>query len=337
MKTRAAYIRAPWECEIRTVEIPDVPPAGWVRIKVDACGLCGTDIATITAGARDWQPFGHEIAGTVLAVGPEVYNVKVGDTVALESASSCGVCGPCRDGRNDICTTMTGFWNRTAMGFGEQMMTPAVSCVPYEGISPAVASMAEPSGVAFDMVKVADIKMGESVAIVGPGPIALSATALAVHRGAARVTVIGHSHSVARLALARKLGAEALAVDGDLDKEESLKRKFNHVLMTAPIKFIAPALSLLAYEGTMTYIGIGHDANAMISFDANDFHFRKLQLRASFASPARYFPATLRLLKAGVLPGTELISHTFSLDQIGDMLALARTDKATTLKLVVTP
>ncbi|MCL1857314.1 MAG: alcohol dehydrogenase catalytic domain-containing protein [Kiritimatiellaeota bacterium] len=336
MKTRAAYIKAPWNYEIRTVEIPDVPPPGQARIKVDACGLCGTDIATATSGAKDWQPFGHEIAGTVEAIGENVTNVKVGDKVALESASSCGVCDLCRDGRIDLCAA-TGPWNKIALGFSERMMTPAVSCVPYDGLSPEVASMAEPSGVAFDMVKIADIQMGDSVAVVGPGPIALSATALAVHRGAARVTVIGHSHSVARLALAKKLGAEALAIDGDLDKEDSLRRKFNHVLMTAPIKFIAPALSLLAYDGRMTYIGIGHDASGMISFDANDFHFRKLQLRASFASPARYFPAVIRLMKAGVMPGADLISHTFTLDQLGAMLDLARTDKATTLKLVMTP
>ena len=93
--------------------------------------------------------------------------------------------------------------------------------------------------------------------------------------------------------------------------------------MTAPTQSIAPGLALLAYGGEMTYIGIGTGAS-MIQFDANDFHFRKLQLRASFASPAVYFPAVLRLLQAGVIPGERLISHRFGLDEIALLGCVAR-------------
>jgi len=334
MQTKSAYIKAPWNLEFRDIELPDSAPAGWVRLKIEACGLCGTDISAVATKAKDWEPFGHEIAGVVEAVGAGVGNVSVNDRVVVESASSCGVCDVCRDGRNDLCTKAPNFWGQAAMGFSERMMVPAVACVPYEGLSPDVACLAEPSGVGFDMVKVAEIQMGDSVAIVGPGPIALTAVALALRQGAYRVTVIGHSHSKARMELAKRLGAEIRFVDGDVSKESDLARRFNHVLMTAPVQFIAPALSLLAYDGRMTYIGIGSGAGE-ISFDANDFHFRKLQLRSSFASPARYFPSVLRLLKAGAIPGEEQISHRFAFKDLGEMLRVARDDKQNSIKLVM--
>ncbi len=336
MKTKAAYVRAPWQTEIREVDIADTPPNGWIRLRVDACGVCGTDITAAAETAREWQPFGHELAGTVDALGPGVTNVRKGDRIVLQSSGYCGVCSLCRDGRVDLCNKAPHFWGEPAMGFSEYMMTPATLAVPYDGLSPEAASLAEPAGVAFDMVKTADIQMGDRVCVVGPGPIGLAGVALAVHRGAARVVCVGHAHSKARFALAETLGAEPIAVDGPIDEAPGLGEAFDHVLMTAPTQSIAPGLALLAYGGEMTYIGIGTGAS-MIQFDANDFHFRKLQLRASFASPAVYFPAVLRLLQAGVIPGERLISHRFGLDEIGSALAALRDDKTAALKVVVKP
>ena len=81
---------------------------------------------------------------------------------------------------------------------------------------------------------------------------------------------------------------KAITVDGPIADRKDLAAQFDHVLMTAPVEFIAPSLSLLRYGGEITFIGIG-TGEGTISFDANDFHFRKLQLRASFASPAIYY------------------------------------------------
>ena len=152
MKTKAAYVRAPWQTEIREVDIADTPPNGWIRLRVDACGVCGTDITAAAETAREWQPFGHELAGTVDALGPGVTNVRKGDRIVLQSSGYCGVCSLCRDGRVDLCNKAPHFWGEPAMGFSEYMMTPATLAVPYDGLSPEAASLAEPAGVAFDMV-----------------------------------------------------------------------------------------------------------------------------------------------------------------------------------------
>jgi L-iditol 2-dehydrogenase len=220
------------------------------------------------------------------------------------------------------------------MGFSDYMLAPACCAVPYEGLKPEVAALTECAGVGYDLVKTADIQMGDRVALVGPGPIGLVAAALAKQQAPSRLLVVGHTAGKKRLQFAKDLGAEALALDGSLADCKDLHRQFDHVLMTAPVKHIEPALSLLAYGGEMSYIGIG-TGDGRISFDANDFHFRKLQLRASFASPAIYFPAVLRLLKAGVIPGEKLVSHVFKLGDISKAMTLCRDDKAGVLKVVI--
>ena len=337
MKTRSAYVKAPWQFEIRSIDLPDVPPSGHVLVRVEACGVCGTDVTDAAEKAHQWHPFGHEVAGVVERVGAGVEDLKAGQTVVLESSSFCGRCDVCRTGRVDLCQGgAPHFWKEPAMGFSDFMIAPACCVVPYEGLTPEVASLAEPAGVAYDVVKTADIQMGERVCLVGPGPIGLMAAALAIHRGASRMVCIGLPYDVRRLKVAADFGAETLAVGGSLADRKDLHRQFDHVLMTAPTQFIAAALALLDYGGIMTFIGIG-TGSGEITFDANDFHFRKLQLRASFAAPAIYYPAVLRLLKAGVIPGDRMISHVLGLADIAKAVTAGRDEKETVLKVVVAP
>jgi L-iditol 2-dehydrogenase len=336
MKTRSAYLRAPWQVELRSVELPDTPPAGYALVRIEACGVCGSDLANAAKHATDWKAFGHEIAGVVEAVADPGASVQVGTKVVLESSSFCGHCALCRDGRTDLCAKAPNFWSQPAMGFADRMLAPLACLVPYTGLTPEVASLAEPAGVSYDLVKTADIQLGDRVCILGPGPIGLMAIPLAASRAAGAVTCIGPSHSTRRLEVAQALGATAIALDAALDTRTDLRGNFDRVLVTAPVATIPPALSLLSYGGILTYLGMGV-ADSRITFDANDFHHRKLQLRASFASPALYFPAVLRLLQTGVIPGQRIISHRFPLAEITEALRIHREDKAHTVKTVVIP
>ena len=335
MKTQSAHMKAVFVFEFREVTLPDTPPPGQVLLRVDACGVCGSDL-TAAHSAEQWKPFGHEVAGTILRLGAGVEHLAEQQRIVLESGTFCGRCDLCRNGRVDLCNKGPHFWKEPAMGFSQYMLAPAAACVPYANLDPAIACLAEPGGVAYDMVKVADVRLGDRVCLIGPGPIGLMAAALARSSGAVRVAVVGHSHSTARLALARQLGCEPITQDGSLADRKDLHRQFDHVLLTAPCRHIPDALALLAYEGKLTYIGIGTGPGT-ISFDANDFHFRKLQLRSSFASPATYLPRVLALLQSGILPGEALVSHRLPLDRIADAMNIAQNDKTSALKVVVTP
>jgi len=335
MQTRSAYMKSPWEFEIRAIDLPERPPAGWAFIQIEACGICGTDLTSAESKATKWQAFGHEIAGVIESIEPGLHGLRSGDHVVLESSSYCGTCATCRNGRVDLCNKGPNFWGQPAMGFGERMLAPAGCLVSYKDLPPELACLAEPAGVAFDMVKTANIRLGERVCIVGPGPIALMAIPMALRSGATRVICIGKTRGRRRLEVAGLLGAEPIAHDGPLDSLVNLKQQFDHVLMTAPVQCIPEALSFLAYGGEMTYIGIGTGASA-ISFDANNFHFRKLQLRASFASPAIYYPTVLELLRTKVIPGDLIVSHRFPLGEIAGAMTTCRDDKGAAVKVVVT-
>jgi L-iditol 2-dehydrogenase len=334
--SRSAFLKAPWTIELREVALPDEPPAGHVLLAIDACGICGTDLATARS-ARAWTPIGHEIAGTIAALGPGCgEHLHKGQKVVLESSSFCSHCALCRNGHSGRCNHGPNFWRQAAYGFGQYMLAPAVAAVPYSGLEAVIACQAEPVGVAIDLVKTADIRLGESVCVVGPGPIGLAAVALARHSGALRVLAIGLPRHVARLAFAQSLGAEFLATDEPLDRIVQLRHSFDHVLVTAPTDSIAPALSLLAIGGRLSYLGIG-TGDGQVSFDAHDFHTRKLQLRASYASPALYLPLALDLLRQEIIPGKRLARHVFALEDIRTAFATCADPSHGALKVVVTP
>jgi len=333
---RSAQLKSPWQCRLQSVDIPESPPAGEVVIRVDACAICGTDLHAAEAGAKDWQAFGHEVAGTIEAVGEGASHLSEGQRVVLETSSFCGTCALCRNGQTDRCNKAPQFWGRPAMGFSDRMLVPSQCVVPYEGLTADVACMTEPAGVAYDMVKTAGISLGESVAIVGPGPIGLMAIPIALRSGATNLVCIGRSGNRRRLDIADRWGAQPVVADEALNQRSDLTKKFDHVLCTAPVQFLGDCLSLLAYGGRLTYIGIGVGSGE-IRFDANDFHYRKLQLRSSFASPAMYFPIALQLMTSGVLPAAELISHRFGLDRISDAMELLQHRKSETVKVVIMP
>ncbi|WP_181376743.1 zinc-dependent alcohol dehydrogenase [Paenibacillus agaridevorans] len=337
MLIRTAYLKSPWQCTLRTIDLPNEIPEGHVLIRVEACGICGTDLSNAAEGTADWQPFGHEIAGVIHELGSNCEGLNVGDRVVLESAGFCGRCDLCRKGRVDLCNKAPHFWHAgPSMGFSEYMFAPACGVVRYEGLTPEAASLAEPAGVALDMVKTADIQHGDRVCVIGPGPIGLMAIPMALRSGAVKVVCIGRTRNQARLEAAARLGAEVLATDLSLIEHDELHRQFDRVLVTAPVSIIPEAISLLAYGGIISYIGIGAGSGT-IQFDANDFHYRKLQLRSSFASPALYYPIVLNMLKNGTIPSDIIISHRLPLKDIQEAMTLCKEDKGQIVKVVVVP
>ena len=332
----AACIQAPFQVSFRQVELT-APGAGEVLLDVLAAGICGHDMEIAATLAKQPTACGHEICGRVREVGVGVVQVKPGDQVALESSSFCGDCADCRNSRPDLCRHVVGFWGRPAMGFADAMLTPARSCVPAGGMTPEVAALAEPCGVAYDMVKLAEIGVTDSVLVVGGGAIGLMALAIARRRTSGRLVVAERAQGKRNIALA--LGADTAFDPREQPLREAGKTLglFNKVLVTAPPQLIPDSLATLAYEGFCVYIGFDWSAGGVIALDTTSMHLGKQQLRASFASPAVYLPMALELLRNGTVPGDQLISHRFPLSRLQDAINLLRTDRETTCKIMVIP
>ena len=306
-----------------------------IRVKIAACGICGTDLHLNPEEADQETPFGHEMAGTVVEKGCGVVNLEVGQKVVIESATPCGFCENCKNAKQELCLNIQSFFFLGYFGFAEEIICPAITAIPCEDLKPDVACLSEPLGVAIDLVRLADIRPESNVLLLGPGPIGLMALAIVKRMGARRVFLSAHKHSQARLAVAKKLG-----VDGIFDPSETPLPEvdfgcpIDRVLVTTPPPTLSDAMQVACKGGIISFIGIDYGEKAYCTFDANAFHFKKLQLRASFASPALYTPQALQYLREGVVDGEMIISHRFTLDQISEAMAVAR-DSSRAVKVIV--
>ncbi len=333
---RSAHVRAPWQFEVRDLPLAD-PGPGQVLVRVAACGVCGTDLHIADRQATDWQSFGHEVAGTIEAVGEGVSRFSLGQRVALDSSAPCGKCATCAR-RPDLCPTPLSYWGWPSMGFGDRLLSPQECVFPIPGEMPfEVACLVEPVGVSLDLVQTAGVGRGDHVLVVGPGPLGLGAVCAARAAGAGRIWLAGRSTSVARMRAGTALGADAL-IEMDLvplEKFDFGARRPDKVLVTAPPELLPGMMEVAAFGGVIAYIGIAAGPKARIALDADAFHFRKLQLRASHASPAVHGAESLCLLEQCPALGRELVSHRFALEDLADAMATARDDRKTVKKMVM--
>jgi threonine dehydrogenase-like Zn-dependent dehydrogenase len=199
-----------------TIEtLPDPEPGpGDVIIRVDRCGICGTDLAMTRGSAWDYgagSQFGHEFAGEVVAMGREVEHLRIGSRIAVLPSVACGTCAVCEGhGNNVLCRSsadvLTG-------GFAEYARLPARNAtVLPDTLSMADGALIEPLAIALYGVKMARIAPGEPVLVLGSGSVASYAIYWARRMGAGRVVAM--SRSTRRADLARQMGADALVPFG---------------------------------------------------------------------------------------------------------------------------
>ena len=299
--------------------VRELPPLNeeQVRIRVLACGVCGTDINFV----RDWQDapmaLGHEIAAEVIEVGKNVTTVKPGDQVIVEDCTMCGVCENCKAGQPQFCRNMYGIDDQP--GMGQYMQVRFNSLVPYQGLEPSVACLTEPLAVSLTSVLNAQIPLGGSVVVLGPGPLGLMSARVAKLQGAGYVAITGLPGDTpcerARLDLATKMGCDDVFEVGKHDLEAEIKRRcpqgVDRVIVSSPPESMQDALKIIKFGGIITFYGLHFGGRSTIPIDINDLVFRKISLVPTFAEPAINFPVAIRLLRDGLVDGTQLVSHTF--------------------------
>jgi len=306
-----------------------------IHLKVEACGVCGTDIHA--ADSPNKEQFGHEIAGVILDINSSDTRLKVGDKVVIDSSTPCGRCANCRNAKQELCSNVQSIWYVPSFGFAEEMIAPAISAETYQDLSPEVATLQEPLGVAIDMVRLAELSPDSNVLIMGLGPIGLMALALAKHHGVKNIFVSDFKSKTARMNLAEQFGASAFIDPTETPLNEyDFKCNIDRILVSSPPVTLNSAFGLASKGAIISFIGIGHGDGAFCNFDANDFHFKKLQLRASFASPALFGSQAIQYLREGIVDGDALISHRFPLAKIADAVEVAKNDP-TAVKVVIIP
>jgi threonine dehydrogenase-like Zn-dependent dehydrogenase len=328
---QAAFFRGPEDVVLRPVRFDEVRATERI-IRVSACGICGTDINAILRGAGDYTPLGHEVAGQV--VGDD--GKMAGPPIVLESSSACGRCQSCRNGRPDLCKDIKSFFGRPYFGIAERMVAPEISVLPYDDLDPAVATLSEPLGVAIDLCETAGITPYSTVLVVGLGPIGLMAVRLAKLAGAAHIYAATYSKRKRRNELALEFGADELLYEDEAPlQSRKLDSPPDRILITSPPPSIGTCIAPAATGAVLAFIGVGHGESDRATLPANEFHFKKLQLRSSFASPALRTPMALDLLRTGRVDGAKLISHRVPLSEAARAIRIACLDKNEAIKVVV--
>ena len=319
MISKGLYGKKYLDIQVREHEIA---PAGddHVIVKVHACGVCGTDLNFVKDWPDDYMALGHEIAAEVLEVGKNVTTVKPGDRVIIEDVSMCGICDDCKSGNPEFCRNL--FSIEGQPGMGQYMSVRYNSCVKFEGLDYVSACLTEPLAVSLTSVLNADIPLGGSVLVLGPGPLGLMSARLAKLRGAGFVAITGlnadNPREKARLDTARELGCDMVIEVGKQDVEEEIKRRFpkgvDRVIVSSPPQSMVDALKVIRYGGLVTFYGLHFGGQSSVNIDINDLIFRKITLVPTFAEPAINFPISNRLLKDGLVDASKIVTHTFGFE-----------------------
>ncbi len=316
---KAAILHGPRDLRVESSTRPEVR-GDEVLVRVTVAGLCGTDYR-IWSGDRPVaypRVMGHEFVGRVEMIGAGVTRVAPGGHVAVEPNYSCGTCPLCWEGNKNLCLA------RTAVGidvdgcFAELVRVPARCCWPAPaGVADEDLVLTEPLAVAVRAVGRADVRSGETVAIVGAGTLGLLAVQVARGHGA-RILVV--SRTARRFALARDLGAEATHTveDGPLDARArafSGREGVDCVIETAgTAEAVNHALALVRPGGRLILTGLPHESTPVEFFSVVR---REITILGSMIYQDEFSEA-MRLVADGTVKTRPLVSHRFPLDAIGD-------------------
>ena len=317
----------------------DVPVTGRrVRLRVTACGVCGTDLHFLRE-LDEYTPMGHEISAVVEEIGPDVTRVKPGDRVICEDVSPCGACPACKSGESRLCRN--GYTLDGQPGMSDFLVVHENLLNVYEGIDPVTASMVEPLAVAIRGVRKLKLRPLGSLAIFGMGAIGLLSAAYARAMGAGRIAMVARSRGSLRNraaeAAALDLGADEVWYSGDGEGWQDAMRArgaFDAAIVAAPPSACEDAMRVVGYGGNVLAQGITFGGDPMARLNVSEMVFEKKQLLTSLAEPAENFPLSIELIRTGRVDAGRIITHRLTMAEAGKLGALYGQD-ASAIKTVI--
>lgn len=300
---RAAIMNAPYDMKVGDWDTPR-PGPGEVLVSVGAAGICAGDMY-FYLGKNPYavypQVCGHEIAGVVAEFGPDVTGLEPGTPVVVEPFIGCGHCYPCRVGKSNCCMNLRIIGVHRPGGYAEYLTAPAtlVHKVP-PGLSLTFASFAEPVAIGVQGCRRGQVSAGETVLILGCGPIGLALIEVAKARGA---TVWATDIAPERMATAARFGAETIPID-DHFVQTILDRTNGEgmpVVMeaTGSPKAMEQTVGLAAAGGRIVILGLVKQG-VTVNFPGLDFTRKEMTIVGSRAS-VNCFPEALALMANGAV------------------------------------
>jgi L-iditol 2-dehydrogenase len=344
----AAVYHGPNDLRLEQVPVPEID-RGEILVRVLSASICGTDLR-IWHGNHRMYPAGtvripgHEIVGTIAKVSPEIKEYAVGQRVFCAPNTGCGHCRECITGNNNLCANYDALGVTSDGGFAEYVRIPARSVqqgnlIPVEeSVDPAVAALLEPFACVVRGQNALRVQPGETVLVMGAGPIGVMHIKLAKSRGAGRVIV---SEPIAE----RRMQAAAMGADKVVDPgAEDLSDVLRLESAAGPDVIIVAAPAHAAQEAAVQVAAIGGRINLfgglpkdrpLINLDSNLVHYKELVVTGTTACSTADCWQSARIVNAGVVDLSQMISRRFPLKDA--VAAFTAAEDRKSLKVVLQP
>jgi L-iditol 2-dehydrogenase len=324
---------------LEDVERPVCPPDG-LLLKVATCAVCATDVKIYNYGHQLLQlprVIGHELAGTLDEVGEELTGrFRPGERVAVCAVVNCGECIYCRRGIPSMCLDLKAFGYHYDGGYEEYMLIPAraIRAGGVNKLSPALsfedASLAEPLACCVNGQRLSGAHLGQSMLILGAGPLGMSHALLARAQGLAPIYLADVFEQ--KLERARQICGPALAGTMLSNDNAALIQECNKitggygfdqvmVACSAPSAQQA-ALEIVARCGAVNFFGGLPRGHSQVSLDTNLIHYKQCRVVGTHGSSVEDNQIALNMIASGVLDVNPLITDRGSLDSLEDYLRL---------------
>ncbi|MDD4146322.1 MAG: alcohol dehydrogenase catalytic domain-containing protein [Clostridia bacterium] len=344
----AVVLRAPNEFEVEKVEKPACPKDGLV-LKVMAVGLCGSDVRTFGFGHPKVtlpHTIGHEVTGTVEEVGKEVTKFKVGDRVVVNPIIPCGECAYCKMGLGNQCSNLIVVGTQIPGGYAQYVAIPKLAlendCVLKISADLAFeyAPLAETLSSVISAQKYAGVGAGDTVVIIGSGPIGCLHSEVAKIRGAKKVIISEISDS--RLDIARNFTAIDVFVNPLKENlQEVILKETNAlgadvVICANPVgKTQEQAFELVRSRGKIIFFGGLPKNNCHITVDSNDVHYREIAIFGAYAYVPDAFKEALEYIENGKIPSEKFVTNVLPLKKIKEGIKIIK--QGLGIKIVLKP
>ncbi|KAG9233830.1 chaperonin 10-like protein [Amylocarpus encephaloides] len=341
---------------IENREVPKLRDQHDVRVHIEQTGICGSDVHYWQRGRigdfilNSPIVLGHESSGTIVEVGSAVQNVKVGDRVAIEPGVPCRRCDFCREGAYNLCAdtvfAATPPWDGTLQKY---YIVASDYCYPIPShMSSEDGAMVEPTAVAVQICKVADLRANQTVIVFGCGPIGALCQAMAKVYGAKKV--IGVDISKSRTDFAKKYAADGVfvpeiapagadPVDASRAIGEKIIAQFGlgggaDVILecTGAEPCIQAGVFAAKKEGTYVQAGMGKEN---VVFPIMMACIRALNIKGSIRYTAGCYPASVDLVASGKIDAKALITHRFKFEEAEQAFELVKKGQEDVFKVVI--
>jgi L-iditol 2-dehydrogenase len=345
---KAAIYKGIGHIDVEEVPRPECPTNG-VVVKVMSCGICGSDIRTFSHGHSLLNPpwtMGHEVSGTIDEVGSEISEYKIGQRVVVNPAISCGRCYFCSRGRQNLCSNIEYFGYHYQGGFAQYMVVPGrvldkgnTFGFLNNDVSFDAGCTADPIGVSLHALDLSNVGIGDTVAILGAGPIGCIHALIAQMRGANRIFMSDIRPK--RLELADRLGNE-LYIDAtrqDVVKEIlSVTEGFgvDVAIVACPSgEAQEQALQIVHKGGTVCLFGGLPKEKPFIEFNSNWVHYNEIKVLGSITMTPVEFNLAVDVLNKKRIDTDLFVTESFPLDRINEALTPESIDR--NLRMVIHP